>query len=488
MSRDSIELTTPRRLPTYPITIPAVFVVGFYVATSAPGEWLWRPLGLSVLAGVLVYCASAALLRSWLRGAVLATAGVVALLDAAMAAVALGVPIGLLVWHLHRLARRPLPSLAQLTRVADVLGGLLLVVVSVQAVPLILSRPTDLGRAPTLNLTGPHPDIYVLLIDGYARADTMDAIGFDNGPFLAELERRGFSVSDHAESNYRITKGTVPSMMHMRNIPDLDIQIPESLDDQARLLRNLLNDAPALDGLRAVGYKVISIPPGFALTDLREADELVEHGYPTEFEQALIERSAVDSVLHLVMPNLMTDLWRERISRAFADVRAISRADVDEPRFVYAHVMTPHAPFVFNADGSAAKPPACYPEACRLDDATVQDLHLSRAEIAALYTAQVRAINPMILETIDAILADSDDAVIVLTADHGSRIDADDLDEWYRPLFAAHTPRQPALFGEAVSPTQTMALLLNAYLGGSIPVPPMVRYEEIGPLTYKPVK
>ncbi len=47
------------------------------------------------------------------------------------------------------------------------------------------------------------PDIYYIILDRYANADTLSQIyDFDNEPFLHELEARGFSIARHAWANY----------------------------------------------------------------------------------------------------------------------------------------------------------------------------------------------------------------------------------------------------------------------------------------------
>ena len=47
------------------------------------------------------------------------------------------------------------------------------------------------------------PDIYYIILDRYANADTLSEIyKFDNEPFLDELEARGFSIAHHAWANY----------------------------------------------------------------------------------------------------------------------------------------------------------------------------------------------------------------------------------------------------------------------------------------------
>ena len=74
--------------------------------------------------------------------------------------------------------------------------------------PTIVERPADLpGETLTQNLkwsaTGHRPNIYYIILDGYARADVLrDLYGFDNSEFIADLQERGFFVAHRSTSNY----------------------------------------------------------------------------------------------------------------------------------------------------------------------------------------------------------------------------------------------------------------------------------------------
>ena len=64
------------------------------------------------------------------------------------------------------------------------------------------------------------PDIYVILLDGYARADVLsEYYGFDNGPFIQGLERRGFQVGAASEANYTWTFLSLASTLNMDYLP-----------------------------------------------------------------------------------------------------------------------------------------------------------------------------------------------------------------------------------------------------------------------------
>ena len=72
--------------------------------------------------------------------------------------------------------------------------------------------------------------MYVILLDGYPRADTLqETFGIDNTAFTADLEDRGFTVSDGARANYNKTWLTLASMFNGSYVDRMlvDGQVPD---------------------------------------------------------------------------------------------------------------------------------------------------------------------------------------------------------------------------------------------------------------------
>ena len=65
-----------------------------------------------------------------------------------------------------------------------------------------------------------HPDVYYVILDGYARADALAThYGYDNEPFLDALRERGFVVADqgHLELSVHLP---VTRLVAQRALPD----------------------------------------------------------------------------------------------------------------------------------------------------------------------------------------------------------------------------------------------------------------------------
>ena len=123
-------------------------------------------------------------------------------------------------------------------------------------------------------------------------------------------------------------------------------------------------------------------------------------------------------------------------------------------RFVFAHLMTPHPPYVFGPNGGIVE---CFPDCSYWD---LRDLSAERL------VDQVDAVNHIILEAVDDL---DDDAVVVLFSDHGAGIAG--APDPFGNLVAVRSPGQPHLVPEDVTVVTLLPRLLNAYFGADVPIP-----------------
>jgi TetR/AcrR family acrAB operon transcriptional repressor len=100
------------------------------------------------------------------------------------------------------------------------------------------------------------PDIYFLLLDAYGNSNVLSNIyGFDNEPFLTDLERRGFDVSRSATADYTYTHASIPSMLNMEYLTGTDLsENAQSLD---RLISAVAGDNRVVTWLKDLGYTYI---------------------------------------------------------------------------------------------------------------------------------------------------------------------------------------------------------------------------------------
>jgi hypothetical protein len=330
------------------------------------------------------------------------------------------------------------------------------------------------------------PDIYVILLDGYPRADVLEyAFGIDNSPFEDELRQRGFEIAPAAHSDYLWTHVSLSSMLNMAYVEEIE-PLRRIIDGEAPLypgLYNAINHNAGFDLARSHGYDVVGISAGFEQLTLRQADVFIDGGEMNEYELKLINSTWLGQVVTVLAPYFAAGQHADRVRSNLDALAVVAAAPHEQPRIVFDHVGTPHQPSVFGRDGELYSVP--------LDDAFYADSPIqkgmSQEEFDDRYRANLEYVNGLILESVDDILAASDTPpVIVFWADHGSasRVDwlytePDDAEparllERTGTFFAALTPGREGVFPADPSPASLLRYLFDAYLGTNLgpAVPP----------------
>ena len=468
-----------RRVQPFPILFAYSWVVGIFALSSSPLPHLWRPLIIALAFTSVIVFAGVVLARGTPKAQLIAGCVALSLLGA-WPFVAAMVVIGAWRFGVDRLRRRQArravdeSATPQVLRIANGFSWILAVVTSVNVVlsgGLGLRLPA--ASAQVLAGSEDHPNIYLVLLDGYPRADTLlRDFNFDNGSFLAALGARGFDVAGESRSNYTKTLMTLASVLNMDYTSSLERLTPpgDSAAAQARQLSAAINDSSSVATLRSLGYEVVASGSAFGEVALMSADVYLESGGLTQFEHQIARFTWLASVVDTVAPQWMPEEHRQSVRTAFANWQSVAEQRSDQPRFMLTHVLSPHAPFVFTEDGSPHPVQECFPEQCALWDTEMQATGLTHAEISAGFTSQLVYLNGLILDTADAVIAADPDAVIVFFSDHGIRYDADDRDEFFRNFLASRTPGHAALFPEDASPVNILPLVLNTYSRSDLPM------------------
>jgi hypothetical protein len=316
------------------------------------------------------------------------------------------------------------------------------------------------------------PDIYVILLDAYARGDVLnDQFGFDNTPFLDALTDRGFHVAPASHSNYMLTQLSLTSLFEMalvQDVPALKSLINSGAPDQPTA-RRALNDNPSFDLLRERGYTIAAFATSYESVALRQADVLIDGPQVNEFEWHILASTFLLDTIDWISPDLIASQQRAVIDSAFDHATEVAQARSLGPRFLFAHVLAPRSPLVYGANGEPLEL-----EVLRRTNDTAAAAGLTVKEWAKRMVGQTQYVNGRTLELVDAILAASPDPpVIVIMSDHGSRSQTldplnhtpDEVRERFGTLFAAYTPGQEAVFPPDVTPAEVMGRLFNAYFG-----------------------
>jgi len=288
---------------------------------------------------------------------------------------------------------------ANLFGMAVVFGPIVLLGNALYKAPhLIEWEPMETPLAEEIALTKPEtdsgqtPDIYYLVFDRYGDADTLqNDFDYDNRPFLQELEDRGFYVATQTRANYPKTDLSMSSALNMRfhddEIRPKSFYFEQLQDHRVGLL------------LQEQGYRYHHL--GGLLDGLRW-NRNADFNYrfspmPTEYTDILLQFTPLHRWLS-------TTGNRGRTLEKFEMLA--EKDESAEPKFVYAHFVTPHEPWKFDQDGE------------KVTAAQAEE----RGDIAN-YRNQLIYTNRRILETIDQIRANSSQPpIIIIQADEGPEL------------------------------------------------------------------
>jgi hypothetical protein len=142
----------------------------------------------------------------------------------------------------------------------------------------------------------------------------------------------------------------------------------------------------------------------------------------------MLRRTILGQVLTLFAPDFVSEQQRERIRRAFQSLASAPLRATEHPTLSFVHVPSPHAPWVFDQDGS----PRTVADLEQFYAESPDETHMSKDKLALGYAGQMRDIDRRLLEALNAldvsIEARGRPAVTIVFSDHGSWIGAEDGD------------------------------------------------------------
>ncbi|RPJ51181.1 MAG: hypothetical protein EHM21_03295, partial [Chloroflexi bacterium] len=194
------------------------------------------------------------------------------------------------------------------------------------------------------------PDIYYIILDGYGRPDMLsDLYGVQDNEFVDFLADSGFYIASDSHTNYCCTSLSLSSSLNYHYLNDLFDMRPESSSNAP--LEQLIQKSAAFRYLKARGYRTVAFATGFAFSEIRAADVFLEGSeWLNHFEGELLR----SSIAALWMDAALPQMHRDNIHQIFENLAKLP--EMPGPKFVFAHVVIPHPPFVFDQDGNPIQP------------------------------------------------------------------------------------------------------------------------------------
>ena len=322
------------------------------------------------------------------------------------------------------------------------------------------------------------PDIYFIVLDEYAHPDTMlEWYEYDNSEFIQGLEDRGFFVASGSRTRTPFTPQIIAQVLNMEYVTPgwyLDVDIRRYVELESGVVYHetyVWNDvmfrklaySAAAEFLKAQGYQYIAFAEATAVDRwdsymLDSADLYVNYfvaaatPWVSEFQEVLWQTTMLRPFYYHLVGGQYEVSWRRQTLSTLEDLKQIP--DLRGPKFVFAHFMCPHQPFVFGPDGEYIAP-----------------MNWANYGDKQFYLGQYVFISREIEKVVDELLKGSEiPPIIVVQSDHGIRPHFRNLvigpDEWRKILSVMYLPGiDYNELCESISPVNTFRLIFNNYFG-----------------------
>ena len=250
------------------------------------------------------------------------------------------------------------------------------------------------------------PDIYYIILDAYGDRYTLEKIfDYDNTDFITYLEEKGFQYSYPSFSNYPNTYLSISSSLSMEYVPFL-LNEDEGTFDTV-LAHEIINENKVMQMMKESGYKIISFDSGWGPTRILDIADLNLCGKNSFLDSEFIISIVDTSILKPIYVKFFESSNRDRFECIFSELPQISTT-INEPVFVFAHLLLPHPPYIFGENGEVVSPKSL---------TLVSEADTNEKQN---YLNQLKFTNKKMKEIVDAILSNSDNPpIIIVQSDHG---------------------------------------------------------------------
>lgn len=341
---------------------------------------VYRPIILSILLTGLIWILLGLILGDWQKAGIVTTLLVVAFfayghiflqIQASLGVtirhryltLIMGGMILLIAWWVIRKVRDPQGIITFLS----VTGGTLILFstfitlqhdITAYEVQQRANKPQDIAVVSSTGAGGPlqKPDIYLILLDAHTRSDILkEDFNYDNSAFIQKLKDLSFYVAECAQSNYPATNLSVTATFYAK------------YHEEPTLYP--LSSSLTIKTVRSLGYKVFTfenrsnghfnIGEDVRLFRSQLAFGRIDlTGGLSEFDTMLIQTSFLRIIYD--MPQLIPGLNEEALhSTEFYEHYQQTHFILNElehlpeqprPKFVFAHILVPHPPFIFTPE------------------------------------------------------------------------------------------------------------------------------------------
>jgi hypothetical protein len=360
--------------------------------------------------------------------------------------------------------------------------------ITINRPPANSNKPSTQASVPTSVTPASSPSIYYIILDGHGRQDILQELyGYDSSEFIKFLKGKGFFVGDSSHTNYDQTLLSLSSTLNMQYLDTIGLP-EESVKAGRAWLAEKIRDNLVLNILVKQGYKIVSVSSDY---ETAPDDANISYNFDTTPNAADAKRlmgpSEVEQLfIASTMARVINDLgWFPKITddqslylfhymqTEYIFNKLSQIPDLPGKKFVYAHVMVPHPPFVFGPDGSYKINTLPYSLADGTDYLGTQQGYING------YRAQVEYVDKIMEKVISDILSrSSQPPIIIIQGDHGpgayldwKSVEKTNLNERLSILNAYYFPggHSDSLYA-SITPVNSFRVLFNEYFGLAYPL------------------
>jgi hypothetical protein len=336
-------------------------------------------------------------------------------------------------------------------------------------------------EAPVFEASVPsqRPDIYLILLDEYQGNEGMQKIfNYDNSQWQRFFGQRSFYSPDTARSNYDYTFLSMASIFNMDYLVG-EIEGKDNADQYRKLMAamDLVQDSKLVKFLEGQGYSMHNYSP----FRLNTSGRRVLQNTTIVVEKDIIERQTLLNVWARKFGGLTESRRLWRLFNPFGyDVKYYndyiqqhmlleSQQDPKEKKFVYAHFLLPHSPFLKDSAGKDVDFKELMQKETTLDSMYLMEHYFS-------YT---KYCNTWMMQTIDTLLKNDPKSIVLVMSDHGLRAPYSQVERLrFNTQFYVRTPGKNYVgWPRTVDGVNIFRILLNNEFD-----------QHLGYLTYRSIK
>ena len=290
-------------------------------------------------------------------------------------------------------------------------------------IPLAVEDGKNLKKTTVFTQTNnSERDIYFIILDGYPSSKVlMEYYDYNNKDFIDSLKSKGFFIAEKSKTNYASTFLSLASSLNMMYVNHLEKGI-ENINNfkDRKIPYEMIKNNKLVSNLKTYGYKYVHFKSTWGATDHNPNADIYIGGphsillneFNNEFTMVILKSTILREWLK---KNNYFNLYSDQILFNLNKISDLN--EIQGPKFIFAHIMSPHPPYVFDEYGNSPK----------VVNMNYFGNEWSRKDA---FINQLKFVNKKIILAVNKILINSENKpIIIIQGDHGTCSTCDSSNE-----------------------------------------------------------